>query len=180
MRFRSARGGDLEGVIDVVRERAMRFDAEGRAVNIAMPLAMRESVSEARNALFEVLASGDDAFMALWAEDAFSADDVDAALRRGTASRRLVPTLCGSALANVGVPPLLDAIVDFLPAPEDVGTVIDAASGRSVHAWLTRRLRRSASRWPSTTLDRSRGCACIRGAFSGVIAWRWARPNRFG
>ena len=51
-------------------------------------------------------------------------------LRAGTVGTKLVPVLCGSALKNKGVQPMLDAVVDFLPSPLDRPSVEGAASGR--------------------------------------------------
>ena len=68
----------------------------------------------------EQLAENDDEFMRAYLGEGFTPLEVKAALRRACVANRLVPVLCGSALRNKGVQPLLDAIVDYLPSPLDI------------------------------------------------------------
>ena len=73
-----------------------------------------------RESLLEHLAEADEPFLDLYLGGEYSLDDVRAALRRATLSRAVTPVLCGSALRNSGVQPVLDAVCDLLPSPLDV------------------------------------------------------------
>ena len=70
--------------------------------------------------MLEKLAEADDAFVEPYLEGTFSVNDIQAALRRATLARALTPVLCGSALRNTGVQPVLDAVCNWLPSPADV------------------------------------------------------------
>ncbi|MBO5489878.1 MAG: elongation factor G [Desulfovibrio sp.] len=130
------RGGDFRAVLDLVREEALTFDADdqGQTVRRA-PFTAEEAALAApwRETLLEKLAEADDAFMEAYLEARFTVDDVNAALRRVTLARTLIPVLCGSALRNMGVQPVLDAVCDWLPSPADVpAPVARDADGRDV------------------------------------------------
>ncbi len=130
------RGGDFRAVLDLVREEALTFDADdqGQTVRRA-PFTAEEAALAApwRETLLEKLAEADDAFMEAYLEARFTVDDVNAALRRVTLARTLIPVLCGSALRNMGVQPVLDAVCDWLPSPADVpAPVARDADGKDV------------------------------------------------
>lgn len=111
---------DHEGHVDLVRLRAVRFDEDGRPVLGDIPLELLDAAREARASLVTRCAEVDDTLLEKWVEgDDVTGEELIAALRRGTLEGRLLPVLAGSALANRGVPPLLDAVVDLLPAPEE-------------------------------------------------------------
>ncbi|MCB9594039.1 MAG: elongation factor G [Sandaracinaceae bacterium] len=109
---------ELEGVVDLVTLQAVRFDADGRAVLDEVPRAMADEVREARESLIEACAELDESLLGAWVAGDVRPEALVAALRAGTLQGSLLPTYCGSALANLGVPVLLDAIVELLPAPE--------------------------------------------------------------
>jgi elongation factor G len=113
---------EFVGVVDLVAMRAWCWD-NGDAVpaETAIPAVMREAAEAARVAMIEALAVSDEAVMAAWLGDpsGLSAAALQAAIRRACLAGRLTPVLCGSAYRNIGVQPLLDAIVAFAPAPED-------------------------------------------------------------
>lgn len=114
--------GDFDGVVDLVTMQALRWvDGATAPVIVAMPEAMREAVMAARVAMVEALAEVDDVMMAAWLADPSvpSAATIRAAIRRTCIAGLLTPVLCGSAYRNIGVQPLLDAIVDYAPAPDD-------------------------------------------------------------
>jgi elongation factor G len=124
----------FEGVIDLVRNKALVFasDAQADVMEIDIPPEYVEKAREQRETLIERLAEEDDQMMGAYLEGREpGTDEVKAALRRACLSNRLVPVLCGSALYNKGVQPLLDAVVDLLPSPLDVPPVegIDPESG---------------------------------------------------
>lgn len=116
-------GESFAGVLDLISGETLTFDPadQGRTV-LRVPFSPREATLAApwRETLLEKLAEADDKFLELWMEGSFSREDVRAALRRATLSRGLTPVLCGSALRNAGVQPVLDAVCDYLPSPLDV------------------------------------------------------------
>ncbi|MGI9253265.1 MAG: elongation factor G [Thermomicrobiales bacterium] len=125
---------DFAGVVDLIDEVAHIYhDDQGKNIEItAVPANMVEAVKEARHFMIEKVAEVDEELTMRYLEDdAFSTDEIRAALRQGTISGQLVPVLCGSALKNKGVQLMLDAIVAYLPSPLDVPAVqgIDPKNG---------------------------------------------------
>ncbi len=118
------RENTFEGVVDLIGMKGIIYDAEtlgARFREIPVPETSREAAEAARFQMLEQLADHDDRFMELYLSgDEISEDAIRAAVRRATLAQRLVPTLCGSAFKNKGVQPLLDAVVDYLPSPQDV------------------------------------------------------------
>ena len=116
------------GVIDLVRDRAVTYDDEsGRTFTVSeVPASHREAATRAREQLIEACAECDpsltDAYLA-GGPGAITADDIERALRKATIEGRLGPVLCGSALKNRGIQMLLDAIVLYLPSPQDLPAV---------------------------------------------------------
>ncbi len=124
--------GALVGVLDVLRRVALSFEgAHGREVR-EHPLDETDatSVRLAREQLADACASIDDAFLTEHLERGeASIERFVAAIRAGTIARRFVPALAGAAYADLGVQPLLDAIVDYLPSPLDRDAVTDVVTG---------------------------------------------------
>lgn len=117
-------GSDFIGVVDLVRQQAVHWDAAdlGQTYQESeIPQEFHAEVELARETLFENVAVEDDALLEkyLGGEEITSAELVPG-IRTATLNRTLVPVLCGSSLKNQGVQPLLDAIIDFLPSPIDV------------------------------------------------------------
>jgi len=113
---------EFAGVVDLVAMRAWCWDGGDAAPSeTAIPTAMREAAEAARAHMIEALADADETVMAAWIGDpsSLSVAALHAAIRRVCLAGRLTPVLCGSAYRNIGVQPLLDAIVAFAPAPED-------------------------------------------------------------
>jgi elongation factor G len=115
---------NFEGVVDLIEKKAWRFssDAGEDPEEIPVPESMESQVEEARLALIEKLGESDDQMMEAYLAgiDTIGVADIKAALRRVTGANKCVPVLCGSALKNKGIQPLLDAIVDYLPSPVDM------------------------------------------------------------
>ncbi len=114
--------GSFVGMVDLVAMEALLWDGatpDPRCESV--PAAMRVAVEAARLRLIETLAESDDLVLAVWIDEpaALSVEMLRAAIRRACLSGRATPVLCGSAYRNIGVQPLLDAIVDFAPAPQD-------------------------------------------------------------
>ncbi|MET0065595.1 MAG: elongation factor G [Candidatus Thiodiazotropha sp.] len=117
---------DFNGVIDLIEMRAIHWDDTlGSETTVTeIPPHLLEQARTARNAMIETIAGEDDTLLGLWLEnnDAPPAQ-IHAALRRVVIHRGLTPVLCGSALKNRGMQPLMDAVVDYLPSPGDVEAV---------------------------------------------------------
>ncbi len=130
-------GADFVGVIDLVTQKAMRWDATDLGqtyVEAEIPPEFQDEVAQAREALYESVAVEDEVLLEkyLGGEEITHAELLTV-IRAATLRGKLFPVLCGSSLKNQGVQPLLDAVIDFLPSPVDVppieGTVSHPASG---------------------------------------------------
>jgi elongation factor G len=115
------------GVVDLVQLRAWRWQDEdqgAKPVPMPMPSELEAEIELARGRLLEAAAESDEALLERYLEGAeIRPEELVAALRKGTIANAIVPVLCGSALRNRGIQPLLDAVVDFLPSPLDVPPV---------------------------------------------------------
>ncbi len=120
-------GSEFTGVVDLLTMTARFPDAEDLGTSFedtAIPAELQDEAAQARDDLLEKLAEADEEIMELYLEEREpSLDQLLAGLRRATLSAELVPVLCGSAFKNNGVQRLLDAVVDFLPAPPDLPPV---------------------------------------------------------
>jgi len=113
----------LRGQFDVINECAYAFDANNSCTVEAIPAEARERVASARTELVSRVADLDDEVAALWlANSPVPAATLKAAIRRATLANRFVPVIAGSAYRFVGVQPLLDAVVDYLPSPAETLT----------------------------------------------------------
>ncbi len=116
----------FQGIIDLIAMNALVYDDAG-GVSFSLgeiPMDYRELAQEHRSRILEALADVDEDIMRRYlADEPVSAGEIKAALRRGTLKLQLVPVLCGTAFKNKGIQPLLDAVVDYLPAPSDVPPV---------------------------------------------------------
>ncbi|MBO4300370.1 MAG: elongation factor G [Desulfovibrio sp.] len=116
-------GGDFRAILDLVHEEKLTFSTEDQGQTVFRTPFTAEEADLAepwRETLLEKLAETDDIFMEAYLEGHFNTDDINAALRRATLSRQITPVLCGSALRNMGVQPVLDAVCEWLPSPADV------------------------------------------------------------
>jgi elongation factor G len=117
-------GEDFQGVIDLIRMQQIRWDDASLGTVFTtgdIPADMAERVAEYRDMLVETVAGEDDELMEAYVSEApIDAGQLAAAIRRATIRLKLVPVLCGAALKNKGVQPLLDAVAQFLPSPADI------------------------------------------------------------
>ncbi|HRR15009.1 MAG: elongation factor G [Thermoanaerobaculia bacterium] len=126
------------GVLDLVRMQGLLYRDETKGAGfeiVEMPAEHRERALEMREKMVEVIAETDDELLEKYLSgDEISEAELKGALRRATIANRLQPVFCGSAFKNKGVQPLLDAVVDYLPSPEDIPPVrgLDAVTERSV------------------------------------------------
>jgi elongation factor G len=120
------RESDFRGVVDLIEMKAIYWvDELGTQMEYGpIPEDMMELAMEYRQKLVEVAAEQDDELMEAYFEQGdLTPSQIRQGLRKGTLSFKVVPVLCGSALKNKGVQPLLDAVCDFLPSPLDIGVV---------------------------------------------------------
>ncbi|MFA0742931.1 MAG: hypothetical protein DFNUSKGM_003064, partial [Candidatus Fervidibacter sacchari] len=120
------RESDFKGVVDLIEMKAIYWvDELGTQMEFGpVPEDMKELAMEYRQRLVEVAAEQDDELMEAYFEQGdLTPSQIRQGLRKGTLSFKVVPVLCGSALKNKGVQPLLDAVCDFLPSPLDIGVV---------------------------------------------------------
>lgn len=114
----------FEGIIDLVNMNSIRFVEKERIVG-PIPAEMMEQALAARAHLIEKVADVDDEVADLYLmEEEVPVETLMCAIRRATIHLTMVPVLCGAAYKNKGIQSLLDAIVDYLPSPADLGAVI--------------------------------------------------------
>lgn len=118
---------EFRGVVDLISLRVMTFAEKSLGAEVVeepLPESLRTLAEEGRHELIEFLAEKDEEVMEAYVGGKeISADFLKQSLRRQTISCHAVPVLCGCALRNKGVQPVLDAVVDFLPAPVDIPPV---------------------------------------------------------
>jgi elongation factor G len=117
----------FEGVVDLLRFKAIIWHEENLGASFSemeIPQEILPQASEYRKKLLETVAESDDALTEQYLEgEEFSEEVIKEAIRKETISLNLVPVLCGAALKNKGIQPLLDAIVDYLPSPLNIPPV---------------------------------------------------------
>ncbi len=116
----------FRGIIDLVEMNAdIYYDDMGKDMRVEeIPADMLELAQEYREKLLDCVADIDDDIMMMVLEgEEVSADLIRAAIRRGTIHNQMVPVVCGTSYRNKGVQKLLDAIVDYMPAPTDVPAI---------------------------------------------------------
>jgi elongation factor G len=117
----------FRGVIDLVRMKAVTFDENALGADYTVgdiPPELMAAALEAREKLIETLADYDEDLMKKYLnEEALSEKDIVSVIRKATLALRVTPVLCGSAFKNKGIQPLLDAVIDYLPAPADMQPV---------------------------------------------------------
>ncbi|MCL6447575.1 MAG: elongation factor G [Armatimonadetes bacterium] len=125
---------NFAGAIDLIRRKAIVYlDELGTQLEYReIPPDLAAQAAEHREKLYEALAELDEEFMLKYLEgEEVSEEEIKRALRKATLAGKAVPVLCGSSFKNKGVQPLLDAIVDYLPAPTDIPAVrgVNPATG---------------------------------------------------
>ena len=127
IQFPWGREDTLKGIIDLVRMQGIAYKDEtlGAAYELVdIPEEYRERALELREKMVEAIAETDDKLLEKYlAGEEITNEELKAALRTATITNRLQPVVCGSAFKNKGVQPLLDAVVDYLPSPEDIAPV---------------------------------------------------------
>ena len=129
---------DFRGVVDVIRGKALYFDAKDKGVTIIeeeLTGELAQQREEAFMELYEAVAGCDDEMMELFLEEKMPEEAaLRAALRKATVAAQLVPVACASAFKCCGVQMILDVIVDYLPSPIDTWEITgsDPATGEEM------------------------------------------------
>ncbi len=120
----------FEGVVDLVKMCAVRFDEESQGQKMIegpIPAELVEEAKKWRHNLIEKAAEQDDSLLEKYLNGTeLTNEEVMAAVRKATIARKIVPLFCGSAFKNKGVQIILNAVVDYLPSPVDIPPVICA------------------------------------------------------
>jgi len=129
--------GGFRGVIDLLEMQAITYGSDlGDLIEVGeIPAELAEQAAVWRDKLVEAVADLDDDIAHRFLEgETVDAASLRRALRAGTLASRIIPVLCGSALKNKGVQPMLDAVIEYLPSPLDVAAVIgtDPRNGEQV------------------------------------------------
>ena len=118
---------DFKGVVDLVRMKAIFWEEEnmGMAFDVVeIPEEYQELADTWRENLLEAVADADDELMEVYLEEGdLSEDQIHQGIRKQTLASEIVPAMCGTAFKNKGVQSVLDAMIAYLPSPEDVPAV---------------------------------------------------------
>jgi elongation factor G len=112
----------FKGVVDLIKMRAVLYQGagSGKSSEGEIPPDLKPKAEELRAGLMEVVAESDDKLLERYLEmGTLSAEELKAGLKRAVLGEKVVPVLCGSALKNIGIQPLLDLLTDICPSPAD-------------------------------------------------------------
>jgi elongation factor G len=116
--------GNFEGSIDLIKQKLITWEEDKLGLSYELSEIPPDVMTQAetyREKLIEAIAEADDTIADKYLEgDSISEKEIVESIRKATLSLKVVPVLCGTALRNKGIQPVLDAVVDFLPSPEDV------------------------------------------------------------
>ena len=119
-------GDELSGIIDIITMKAYKYDEkpEENPTEIEIPEELKDLVEEKRNELIEAVAEYDEEIMEKYLNgEELSIDEIKSCIRKGTLAAEFFLVMCGSAYKNTGVKLLLDAVIDYLPAPTDIASI---------------------------------------------------------
>ena len=117
---------EFDGIIDLVTMKAYHYDGkpEENPTEIEIPADLKEIAEQKRTEMIEDAAEFDEELMEKYLEGAeISVDLIKRAIRKGVLSVKMFPVMCGTALGNIGVKLMLDAVIDYLPAPTDIPSI---------------------------------------------------------
>ena len=117
---------EFDGIIDLVTMKAYHYDGkpEENPEEIEIPADLKDIAEEKRIAMIEDAAEFDEELMEKYLEGAeISVDLIKRAIRKGVLAVKMFPVMCGTALGNIGVKLMLDAVIDYLPAPTDIPSI---------------------------------------------------------
>ena len=116
----------FQGMVDLIRMQAIVYgDDMGKDEKfVEIPAEIKDQAEEYRGILIETVAEGDDGLMMKYLEgEEITNEELKAAIRKETIECKLNPVFCGSSYKNKGIQPLLDAVVDYMPAPTDIESI---------------------------------------------------------
>ncbi|MBI96258.1 elongation factor G, partial [bacterium] len=133
---------EFEGQIDLIERKAYNFEGKmGEIINeVEVPSHLVDKMEEYREILVEKVSENDEVLMEKFiGGEEITNDEIKAAIRKQTINNEIYPVLCGTALQNKGVQLVLNAVVDYLPSPVDIGVVkgTDVDSGEEIERKLT-------------------------------------------
>ena len=117
---------EFNGIVDLVSMKAYHYDGaqEENPTEIEIPAELKDIVEEKRNDLIETVVAFDDALMEKYLEgNELTTEEIKSAIRKGVLNVEFFPVMCGTALGNKGTKLLIDAVVDYLPAPTDIESI---------------------------------------------------------
>ncbi len=130
---------NFKGVVDLVQMKALVWEDEAALGSkyevVDIPAEYQEKAEEYREKLIEAVAETDEELMEKYfSGEELSVDEIKKAIKKATIDIEIVPMLCGTAFKNKGVQPLLDAVIDYLPAPDEVDWIkgIDPKTGEEI------------------------------------------------
>ena len=128
----------FQGIVDLIKMEAIVYEDDlGKVADeIAIPDDMKELAEEYREKLMEACAEQDDDFMEKYlGGEEVTEDEIKKVIRKATVNCKMTPVVCGTSYRNKGVQPLLDAIVDYMPAPTDIPPIqgVNPDSGEEDH-----------------------------------------------
>lgn len=118
---------NFNGLVDLVTKEAIIYTDDLGTANekVAIPGELVDTVEEWHEFMLEAVAESDDTLMEKYLEGIeLTVEEIKNAIRKATLEVKIIPVLCGSSFKNKGVQPLLDAVVDYLPAPTDVPSIV--------------------------------------------------------
>jgi len=117
---------EFKGVVDLVTMKAYKYDGqqEENAEEIEIPADLKAIAEEKRADLIDTVAEYDDEVMEKYLEgEELTVEDIKKCIRKGTLAVKFFPVMCGTALGNMGIKLLLDAVIDYLPSPLDIESI---------------------------------------------------------
>ncbi len=117
---------DFRGMIDLINMQAILYeDKEGKLETFGpIPEEMQAQAEEYRQKMLDVIAETDDDIMMKYLEgEEISVEEIKKAIRKATIECKVCPVVCGSSYKNKGIQPMLDAVIDFMPAPTDIPAI---------------------------------------------------------
>ena len=128
----------FKGIVDLIKMEAIVYEDDLGKVEdeVTIPDDMKDQAEEYREKLLEACSEQDDEFMEKYlGGEEITEDDIKKVIRKATVTCQMVPVTCGTSYRNKGVQPLLDAIVDFMPAPTDIPPIagVDPETGEEDH-----------------------------------------------
>jgi elongation factor G len=110
------------GILDVLKEKAYKFEKE-KVLEISIPENYHSKFQKTKEQFNEVIAESDESLMEkFFEEEAFTKDEIEKGIKNAIANCTLFPVFCGVALENVGLDLFMDALVEYMPSPEDLGS----------------------------------------------------------